>query len=390
MEPGVGPTRVKSGKIPLSERVKISHKGAIGEATSDSNPKPKRAKPSAAASPAAAAAAGRAWTTSVAIPAAMLEHAQTQELRSQLVGQVARACAIFNVDEIVIYSSAEDRPPPAAASRDKPPPNMAVFMARLLQYIDCPSYLRKHVFPHHPDLRCVGLIAPLDAQHHLRLGEECEYREAVVVATGQDAADGAHGGDGSGGGGGGGGCDGAGELSCSVHTGLRKEMKIKKELPVGTRVTLRMPAPGANKRLASVVAPRAPREVAGYYWGYNVRVAQSLAAVWSECPHASGYDLSVGASEQGAPLHAAGGGGPAPLPKFAHLLVVFEGAEGLGPAVAADDELDEFADDVGSLFDRHVDLCPARGARGCRSIRTEEALLVGLGALRPLIDAAQR
>ena len=46
-------------------------------------------------------------------------------------------------------------------------------MARLLQYLECPQYLRKHIFPVHPDLRAVGLLAPLDAPHHLRIDEPC-------------------------------------------------------------------------------------------------------------------------------------------------------------------------------------------------------------------------
>ena len=53
-------------------------------------------------------------------------------------------------------------------------------MARLLQYLECPQYLRKQIFPMHPDLRCVGLLNPLDAPHHPRAGEECEYREGLV------------------------------------------------------------------------------------------------------------------------------------------------------------------------------------------------------------------
>ena len=55
-------------------------------------------------------------------------------------------------------------------------------------------------------------------------------------------------------------------MSSCVYTGLKKELKIGRELPTGTRVTVRMPtASSANKRLASVVPPRQPREQAGLY-----------------------------------------------------------------------------------------------------------------------------
>eukprot|EP00966_Prymnesium_polylepis_P199065 4612984-Prymnesium_polylepis.1 len=120
-----------------------------------STQKPTPAAPVAAAPAAAtpAAAAGRKWTVSIALPGSIVDNAQTQELRSYLVGQVARSCAIFNVDEIVVFHT-ETGPAASAAmaSADerKGRTSGAVFMARVLQYLECPQYLRKACFPHHP------------------------------------------------------------------------------------------------------------------------------------------------------------------------------------------------------------------------------------------------
>ena len=72
----------------------------------------------------------------------------------------------------------------------------------------------------------------------------------------------------------------------------------------------------------------------GRYWGYEVRLAKGLAAVWSECPYAGGYDFSIGTSEHGAAVAPLEGDG-LDLPSFRHLLIVFGGVEGLEPAVAA-------------------------------------------------------
>ena len=48
----------------------------------------------AAASPAnTSAAVGRPWTVSLALPGSIVDNAQSHELRSYLVGQVARAAA---------------------------------------------------------------------------------------------------------------------------------------------------------------------------------------------------------------------------------------------------------------------------------------------------------
>lgn len=46
---------------------------------------------------------GRPHTLSVALPGSILNNAQSPALRSYLAGQIARACAIFCVDEIVVF-----------------------------------------------------------------------------------------------------------------------------------------------------------------------------------------------------------------------------------------------------------------------------------------------
>lgn len=46
---------------------------------------------------------GRHYTLSVALPGSILNNAQSLELRTYLAGQIARACAIFCVDEIVVF-----------------------------------------------------------------------------------------------------------------------------------------------------------------------------------------------------------------------------------------------------------------------------------------------
>jgi hypothetical protein len=57
------------------------------------------------------------------------------------------------------------------------------FMARLLQYCECPQYLRRHFFPMHPDLQFAGLLPPMDAPHHVRADDQVPFREGVVLET---------------------------------------------------------------------------------------------------------------------------------------------------------------------------------------------------------------
>ena len=35
------------------------------------------------------------------------------------------------------------------------------------------------------------------------------------------------------------------------------------------------------------------------YWGYSVRVANSLEDVFNECPYEGGYDFKLGTSDKG-------------------------------------------------------------------------------------------
>lgn len=107
-----------------------------------------------------------------------------------------------------------------------------------------------------------------------------------------------------------------------------------------------------------------------------MRLAQSLSAVFSECPHKGGYDLTIGTSERGASVDQF----ELEKEEKRHLLVVFGGVKGLEAALDADDDLE--GEDPEPLFDHYLNTCPLQGSR---TIRTEEAVLISLAALRPKI-----
>ncbi len=137
---------------------------------------------------------GRNWTVSIAIPGSVVDNAQSKELKTLLVGQIARAAAIFKVDEVVVYNDGMGKKP-NPMERDGNAPSLKsswdpnIFMARVLQYMETPQYLRKKLLPMHPDLRFAGLLAPLDSPHHVRSSDTVPYREGVVVEhSGHDAA----------------------------------------------------------------------------------------------------------------------------------------------------------------------------------------------------------
>ena len=71
-----------------------------------------------------------------------------------------------------------------------------------------------------------------------------------------------------------------------AYVGLQKEVLVDKRLEPGLRVTVQLDKGSANSKRprGRVVSPRAPRTEDGLYWGYTVRLADSLSAVFSKCP----------------------------------------------------------------------------------------------------------
>jgi predicted SPOUT superfamily RNA methylase MTH1 len=233
-------------------------------------------------------------------------------------------------------------------------------MARILQFLECPQYLRKYLFPLHPDLQYSGVISPLDLPHHLRKHEVLPYREGVVSNRPLKEGKGSY-----------------------IYVGLEKDVRVDRSLPEKTRVTVKLDDPdlvlsGKGKLRGKLVSPTLPRREAGIYWGYSVRIAKSLSEVFSECPFPEGYDLTIGTSEKGSPVSEL------KIPDFKGLLIVFGGVEGL--EFAFDNDEGTTGQDVSNLFHNYVNTCPSQGSR---TIRTEEAILISLAALAPLINIAK-
>ncbi|XP_040260782.1 putative methyltransferase C9orf114 homolog [Bufo bufo] len=301
---------------------------------------------------------GRLYTVSVALPGSIMENAQSPELRTYLAGQIARACAIHCVDEVVIFDEHDEGSKSLEGEFEGvgKKGHSCVQLARILQYLECPQYLRKSFFPKHPDLQFAGLLNPLDSPHHVRIDEESKYREGVVLDRPIKPGKGSF-----------------------VNCGMRKEVQIDKQLQAGVRVTVQMQPenPDRKVRKGIVVSPQHPRTEDAIYWGYRVRLASCLSAVFTECPFKDGYDLTIGTSERGSSVEDVA------LPDFRHALVVFGGLRGLEASVDSDQNLE--IEEPSILFSHYLNTCPGQGSR---TIRTEEAILISLTALKPRIESA--
>lgn len=178
----------------------------------------------------------------------------------------------------------------------------------------------------------------------MKTEDVCDYREGVV--TNRPVKDG---------------------KGSYVFVGLKNDVQIDKCLKPNVRVTVKFHANEDfnKKKLKGVaVAPSAPRTQQGLYWGYSIRIAKSLSAVFTESPFDGGYDLTIGTSERGDDVDKT----IKKIPKrFSHLLIVFGGLKGIEAALDSDESLAK-VEDAKDLFNFYLNTCPQQGSN---TIRTE-------------------
>ena len=179
---------------------------------------------------------------SVAIPASLV--ADTPHLREKTakLGTVARACAIFGVREVILY--------PDDLRRDRPEDMQ--LCAELMSFIETPQYLRKRLFKLSPSLKFAGILPPLQIPSHdvprsIRDCRQGDLREGVVVAQ-------------------------RGE-TLAVDIGLERTLECRGEIPVGTRITVRL-STIEKSLIGEIVDPSkisiSQPNMKPIYWGYHV------------------------------------------------------------------------------------------------------------------------
>ncbi|ORX61611.1 DUF171-domain-containing protein [Hesseltinella vesiculosa] len=281
----------------------------------------------------------RNYTVSIAIPCSVIAAAPTLDLKTILAGQIGRICVISSIDEVIIYNDQAHQKDDATA-----------FLARALQYMETPQYMRKTLIPVHPDLKAAGLLPLLETAHHPGLEDVTRFREGVTIGPYHK------------------------EGGTLVDIGCFQRANVEPSIQQGVRVTVELTTPLAAKDTrkgqaplpAKVISPKVPRE-AGYYWGYSIRTAASLSEARNDSPYKEGYDLSIGVSDlSGQDVHGCLQGRTTP---FKHLLIVF-GASGGGleEAIDSDENLRVSGEDAKLLFDILVN--PSQNL-GTKSLRLE-------------------
>lgn len=91
---------------------------------------------------------GRNFTLSIAIPGSIIGNVQSKELKTYVTGQIARAATLFSVDEIIVYND--------YALENSAQNENCQQLIKILEYVECPQYLRRPLFTQHRYLEHVG------------------------------------------------------------------------------------------------------------------------------------------------------------------------------------------------------------------------------------------
>ena len=251
---------------------------------------------------------------------------------------IARAAAIFRVNEIVVFPDSLDE----SQKRDR---NLIV---TLLSYVETPQYLRKRLFKLKPELRYAGILPPLRTPHHplerrarkLKLGE---YREAAVMSVTKEGS--------------------------FVDIGVDRPLLIPDtKLSVNRRVTVKVTETGTQPTLCL-----ANKGEIKSYWGYTVKSSKSSFGQLTKTGH---YDLVIATSKLGTPLAQVTDEVAERWKKSGKILVAFGApAQGLQEIAAQENlSLDKIADFT-------VNTIPGQGTE---TVRTEEAVYTSLALLNTL------
>lgn len=218
----------------------------------------------------------------------------------------------------------------------------ARLLVDLLNYLACPQYLRRLVYPLRPEFKYVGALPPLGAPNHpleSRVAElpPTSYREGVVVECRRGLL--------------------------IVEAGLDRPIEVSGRGGPGDRVVVKIVKEGGGLAATLVDRGQVP-----FYFGFRARLdLRGLGEVVKDC----GYSFVLATSRLGLPLDEA-------LPLLRErlrepTLVLFGSPrEGLAEIVKREGLS---LSDVAELT---VNFIPNQGVR---TVRTEEALLASLAVI---------
>jgi len=268
----------------------------------------------------------------IAIPDSAVTDCNDLRSKTEKIFQIARIAAIFKIKNILIFHDPFLKP--SRSNRERR------IIARILEYIECPQYLRKRLFPLSRDTSAVGILSPLATPHHIRSRElkPNEIREAAVFLNQNRVV-----------------ADVGGTQLLEVISPPRKSL-LNKTLRVTTKIQR------TEEGYKAVVLPNPPKKI---YWGFSVH--PSAATLGKLLINRLEFKIATSKSCQ-------------PLSSFSveiihknSLLITFGGPyHGIPEMVKAEGKK------VSDLFDCCFSILQNYGTR---SLRLEEAMMITLSKL---------
>ena len=269
----------------------------------------------------------------MALPASIV--ADTPHLREKTakLGNVARSCSIFGVDQIIIYGDDPDH-------NQKQDFDVCV---EILRFLETPQYLRRRLFSLGPALRFVGILPPLQIPSHNvpRKVRDCapgDLREGVVAARSGN--------------------------TLNLDVGLESLVECHGALPIGTRVTVKLTS---IKELAGELVDRTKISI---YWGYQVRAQKTSLGTMLEKER---YDLRIGTSRYGHQLKDVWSKVMGLVHDGRSVLIAFG-----SPKTGLRDILQREGKKPEDVFDVYVNMVPNQETL---TVRTEEAVAFSLSTI---------
>ncbi|MHA2223709.1 MAG: putative RNA uridine N3 methyltransferase [Candidatus Hodarchaeales archaeon] len=268
----------------------------------------------------------------LAIPDSAVMDCTDLRSKTEKLFQIARISAIFKIQEIIVFHDPFLNPSRANRERRK--------ITGILEYIECPQYLRKRLFPLSRDMAAVGVLSPLATPHHPRSRElkNNEIREAAIFLNQNRVV-----------------ADVGGRRLLEIFSVPNKSLKNKV-----IRVTTRI-----HKSLDGYKAEFLPHPPNDVYWGYSVH--SSSATIGKLLVNRSEYKIATSRSCQPISSYFA------EISKKTNLLIAFGGPyHGIPKMVKAEGKK------INDLFDSCFNVMKNYGTRG---LRLEEAMVITLSKL---------
>jgi predicted SPOUT superfamily RNA methylase MTH1 len=273
---------------------------------------------------------------SIAIPSSIIDVYSNKAQKTQQIGRIARAAAIFQVDEILVYL---DRKNNEQMRNQK-------LITRVLEYLETPQYLRKHLFSKIPELQYVGLLPPLRTPHHplekrskaLKSGE---IREGFAFREKKKRV---------------------------VDIGVESFLPLlgSQSIDLPTRITVRI------SRTKSGILEARPSSRPLIYWGY--KVISSPSPLGKFLMKSSSYSYVIALSRKGTALDEKVNLLQQQWQKANRLLLLFGShKEGLAEI------LEKEGYQLSSIANHTINLLSFQGVA---TVRTEEAVGIGLASFR--------